>query len=66
MTGTATKTYKWANSAEWLEDKIANAGEDTLRNIALELMRQTDFDGVQEAFQDWMEEDGYFKEVNVP
>jgi len=55
--------YKYNSVYEWFNEKIINADEKELRYIAHELSRKVNPDDIQDLFQNEMEEDGYFEEL---
>jgi len=55
--------YKYNSVYEWFNEKIINADEKELRHIAHELSRKVNPDDIQDLFQNEMEEDGYFEEL---
>jgi len=55
--------YKYNSVYEWLNERIINADEKELRYIAHELSRKVNPDDIQDLFQNEMEEDGYFEEL---
>lgn len=58
-------TYKWANPREWLDDKIAGAGEDWLEAALKSVVSDhLDFTMIQETFEAEMDADGYFEELS--
>lgn len=61
--------YQWASAGEWLLAKI-NAMEagtqfSELRRIANALVTLTDSDQIQDEFQDEMDEDGFFRDLDM-
>jgi hypothetical protein len=54
--------YRWSHPTEWFAEKIAEGDESTLRGYLNALLSGLDGDTIQDAFQDEMETDGYFRE----
>jgi len=62
-------TYKWDNPYEWFEDHVnwlvGNGDYEVLAAEFLSLARELDFDSLQEHYEHYMDEDGYFDEVEA-
>lgn len=62
--------YKWGHPSEWLDDYISDVASrndtETLTQIARELAQQLDGDQIQDLYQEVMDSDGYFKDLNRP
>ena len=56
-----TKTHKWANPYEWLEDAARLWDAPRLYRELMNLARLLGSDALQDEFQSDMDEDGYFK-----
>ena len=53
---------KWNNPHEWLREKISQWDEHTLRRELFNILPILTADQIQDEFQNWMDEDGYFAE----
>lgn len=55
--------YKWGSPHEWLSEKILLADIEDCQHIARRLVAVVTADEIQDLFQLWMEEDGYFDDT---
>ena len=55
--------YKWESARDWLDDKIADAGEDVLREYLSAIVTELDNDTIQDIFKGEMDSDGFFEEA---
>jgi len=59
--------YKWANPYKWLTDKTEVWTPARVREVLLAVLDTTEGqEYIEDAFQDEMEEDGYFIPTNAP
>lgn len=63
--GAETMAYKYANPYEWLEAKSQEWNKEQLRAALLSLAINTDSDMIEDQYQDDMEADGYFEEIDT-
>ena len=56
-------TYKWTHPYHWLEEKAATWDRERLLTEFLNLACIADSDTLQDTFQEEMDADGYFDEV---
>jgi hypothetical protein len=56
--------YKWEHAQDWLQDRIAGAGEDELLELAKAMAGTLDGDQIQDLFQDAMDNDGFFDDLD--
>ncbi len=60
--------YKWNNPREWfdkfLKDVCENRRTTTLKSLAVDFADRLDFDSLQELFEQEMEYDGYFLDLD--
>jgi len=56
--------YTWANPREWLEHKIAK-GEISLQEVLTAIIDLIDMDDIQDIFQEEMDCDGYFNDLDA-
>ena len=62
---TKKKTYKWANPYEWLDEVSQEWDRNKLRFELLEIAAKLDSDQLQDIYQSDMDQDGYFKAMEV-
>ena len=63
-----SERYRWASPAEWLSEKIQGfevLDFHRLKELALAMLSDLDSDQLQDLFQDDMEEDGYFQDLDI-
>ncbi len=58
-------SYRWSDPHDWLMDKLEGAGEDAILAYAKAMVRSLDADTLQELFQNEMDADGYFAEMEA-
>jgi len=57
-------TYKWNSPHDWLSDKAKDWSKGRLYQELCTLAARHDADTLQDEYQDEMDQDGYFEEVD--
>lgn len=56
--------YRWSHPLEWLDEKLDTLPPAEVLSWAKQLAQQLDGDQIQDLFQQDMDDDGYFTELD--